>query len=219
MVPTKTVWPMPLPYHKSGSAGSEISEETAALRDVVNLQVCYLNYLRLGAPSAPPSHICGPVPLTAEQWDVVARISELAQDWLSQPIFEANDLGRTAAKQERQEAILSSLTEYGESTIAGFAKYRRRRRPVSTAKQTDKRGVVIGKVKHGKPCMAQQIFADRIKMEGKPSFDPTPFLDDDSKKLYNEPFSKAFRMLMLSMAPLVFGFMLPLVRSLNCYSF
>ena len=30
--------------------------------------------------------------------------------------------------------------------------------------------------------------ASRLKMEGKPVFDPTPFLDDDARKLYEEPF-------------------------------
>ena len=33
------------------------------------------------------------------------------------------------------------------------------------------------------------IVADRIKMEGTPSFDPCPFLDSDSKELYQNPFS------------------------------
>lgn len=51
------------------------------------------------------------------------------------------------------------------------------------------RGRVVGKLAKSDISGAHTIVADRIKMEGTPSFDPCPFLDSDSKELYQNPFS------------------------------
>lgn len=98
-------------------------------------------------------------------------------------------LGRTAAKQEQQQAVLERLEDFAFDKAAGLAKYRKLCQPASCSFSTKPRGEVVGKVSKSNQSGARSILASRIKMEGKPSFNPEPFLDESSKDLYNNPFS------------------------------
>eukprot|EP00438_Fugacium_kawagutii_P014515 Skav224400 [mRNA] locus=scaffold2452:244095:248198:- [translate_table: standard] len=96
-------------------------------------------------------------------------------------------MGRTASKQERQEEILSRLREFSLETISGLGKYKNLTTSVELPTNKPHRGEVVGHMHQGSVCVAQEIFADRIKMEGKPTFDPRPYLDEDSRILYEHP--------------------------------
>ena len=185
---TVAIWPMPLPYHPQFDFGKNIDAGEIALRKAVNLQIACLDFLHLRKQSSPPFEICGAVQLNGGQLEVVRRFRRLVAAWQNHPAIGPEELGRTAGKQERQEQLLSSLESFAEPVVGGFKKYAKNSGPVRSFRQCDAKGKVIGSVKGSNLCSAQQIVASRIKMEGKPSFNPLPFLDDEAKALYSDPF-------------------------------
>jgi hypothetical protein len=188
--PTAPVWPMPLPYGNFGrKAASLLDDGEFALRRIINLQVAKLNHLMLGEPASAPRRICGAIPLNAGQLSVVERLRRLNGAWSTQAAISAPDLGRTAAKQEQQETVLESLLEFSSNCVTGLGKYRKLIRHARLSPPNKPCGEVIGRVSKAEFSGAQTIVADRIKMEGTPCFDPTPFLDESSKSLYTDPFS------------------------------
>ena len=186
--PTTCIWPMPLPYSNSDDynlqAGTEIG-----FRKLVNLQVAYLNFLHLGRPPAAPRVICRGARLNDLQMTVVERLRRLGASWHSMPAVAAGDMGRVAAKQERQEAVLQSLSKFAVDSVSGLKKYGAKPRRVCVARPSGSAGKVVGKMPRDDFCGAQTIVASRLKMEGKPVFDPNDFLDEETKFLYNNPFS------------------------------
>ena len=179
------VWPMPLPYRRF--AGKGICDRERGFRRLLNLQVSYLNFLHLGGRS-PPSGICGPTPLSSKQKEVVARLRRLSEAWSLLDELHAADMGRTAAKQEKQEQVLGCLTKMCTAAVGDLKKYRLQRSCVTQGHEKDDLGQVIGKMNFGDSVAAQPIVASRVKMDGRPCFDPTPFLDEESHKLFVEPF-------------------------------
>ena len=187
VAPNADLWPCPLPYHGADLSVKKNGERAAGFRHIVNLQISFLSFLHVGQHKLPPDRVCGPVALTDQQKSMVRRVEELASAWAEQKAFSASDMGRTAAKQERQEEILKKLETFSSSVVQGLSKYQRMSQKVELCRPTAERGKVIGHLQKGNVCTAQRIVADRIKM-GKPVFDPTPFLDSECKKLFEEPF-------------------------------
>ena len=187
-VPTTTTWPMPLPYWDFEDGGAS-SNEDVGLKKLLNLQVGFLNYLHLGQPAAAPHYICRGTKMNESQIDVVRRLAKLCGGWHSIPEVSAGENGRVAAKQEQQELVLSSLSNMASDAFGGLKKYGARTRKASVARPTGCAGKLVGRMSRDEVCGAQTIVASRLKMEGKPVFDPNPFLDNETKFLYNNPFS------------------------------
>ena len=112
----------------------------------MNLQICAMNYLHLGSGVNPPVWICGPVPLSNDQWRVVRRLERLCQCWKNLDEIPASAMGRTAAKQERQEELIGALTQMGMSVVAGLKKYHAASSPAEFSVSRNPRGKVIGKI-------------------------------------------------------------------------
>ena len=183
---TASPWPMPLPYRfAKGTYHGDDNEH--AFRKLINLQVGILNFFCLGEPLLPPRHICCGNPLNDLQKDVIRRLRRLCEAWKDLPPIEAKEMGRTAAKQERQEETLSKLAKFATPKVVEMKKYSRAVRPISRARPDRDVGQKIGRSRSDDTQGAQNIVASRIKMEGKPSFDPVPFLDDSSANLYCNP--------------------------------
>lgn len=190
-------WPMPLPFH-GFLADHSVSSSEKGFRLLLNMQISYMNFITLGERGKPPDDVCGPAKLTPQQWDIVARFKRLSSMWREQPELHAAAMGRTAAKQERQEEMIAELSRLAISAVSELKKYqslmRRRSQHVSVASQDfdDDNPRLIGKTRKADVCAAQSIIASRIKMEGKPNYDPTPFLDDEAGKLFAEPFHQGW---------------------------
>ena len=71
--------------------------------------------------------------------------------------------------------------------LDGVEKYGARRSSGVRAAPHKKCGDVVGRLAKSNLCGAKAIIASRIKMAGKPCFDPVPFLDYESKDLYQNP--------------------------------
>eukprot|EP00438_Fugacium_kawagutii_P003517 Skav224779 [mRNA] locus=scaffold4598:69178:73705:- [translate_table: standard] len=187
--PSAQVWPMPLPYHFDKGSGEEITSEERAFRKLVNAQVGFLNYLHLGKPRSPPPSICGRKPLTSRQWEVVQRFLRLEEAWNLHPCISNDMMGRVAAKQERQEDVLLELQRFVSPIVREGKRYHSAEAFSRHVADPDDVAPTIGTLKKSDLCNAQPVIASRIKMEGNPSFDPRPFLDERSKKLYEDPWS------------------------------
>ena len=98
---------MPLPYHGI-DRDSTLDADERAFRKLLNMEIACLNFLHLGSRCDPPASICGPHELSGRQWEVVQRFRHLGALWAEHPQVNAEDLGRTASKQERQQEILES---------------------------------------------------------------------------------------------------------------
>ena len=78
------------------------------------------------------------------------------------------------------------------SVVSGLQKYSGDAGGVTQGCENEDLGQVVGSMNGKNVLAAQQIVASRIKMEGKPVFNPLPFLDDESAKLYQEPFHQGY---------------------------
>ena len=184
-VVTASPWPMPLPYHFGGS--SDLDHREVAFRKLLNLQVGVLNFFHLGEPELPPSSICMGNTLNEDQWKIIRRLRRLEDAWCNLEPIVAKDMGRTASKQERQEDILADLSDFAGMTVRELKKYDRGTSAVKRSRPEPESGSVIGRIRKSEVNGAQPIIASRIKMEGTPSFDPTPFLDEGSRGLFENP--------------------------------
>ena len=68
-------------------------------------------------------------------------------------------MGRVAAKQERQESVLSSLSNLASDAFGGLKKYGCRTRKVSFARPSGAAGKVVGRMARDETCGAQTIVA------------------------------------------------------------
>ena len=121
MVAGRSQLPMPLPFNLSGK--SDVPGEELAFRKILNLQVGYLNYLHLGMPASPPNYICQPGELNSAHWKIVERLRRLCKVWNQTVEVNADDMGRFAAKQERQEGVLEDLFKLASSLSRSLKKY------------------------------------------------------------------------------------------------
>ncbi len=184
--PTTAQLPMPLPYVLSRV--EQLDGEELAFRKAINLQVGFLNYLHLGMPTSPPKHICRPGEASAGQWLIVQRLRKLSLVWNETPLVAADDMGRVAAKQERQEGVLEELSKLASSSSKSLKKYGFGSQRIFRARPSKEAGLVVGELRKGDVSGAQSIVASRLKMEGDPVFVPDPHLDEATRFLYNNPF-------------------------------
>ena len=180
-VATASPWPMPLPYHFGRT--STLDDKEVAFRKLLNLQVGILNFFHLGEPELPPSYICLGHTLNDDQWKIIRRLRRLEDAWCNLAPIVAKDMGRTASKQERQEDILSDLSDFAGTTVRELKKYDRGTSAVKRTRPEPDVGSVVGRVRKSDINGAQAIVASRIKMEGTPNFDPVPYLDDGPPKV------------------------------------
>lgn len=76
----------------------------------------------------------------------------------------AKDMGRTAAKQEAFEDVLSSLGSQAKDLASSQVGYKSLSAVQRRSRQHHARGRVIGKASKSDVSGAQQIVADRVKM-------------------------------------------------------
>ena len=190
--PTAHCWPMPLPFfHCFRKYDNSAVDQDKAFKVAIALQVAFLNWLHLGKPGLAPSEICGFCLLSSEQEKVVKRLGELAGAWNDHPEIKASDLGRTAAKQESIEQVLSKVSKVAEDNVSALGGYSKRKTSLQPSLRNPMHAHLIGRLSQSNITGAQEIIASRIKMAGTPTFDPVPFLDEEVCDLYQFPLKHA----------------------------
>lgn len=200
--PKASPFPMPLPYpevYGKGSAVGRISD--LSLLKLVNLQIAALNWLSLNQVREPPNWICGRRDLSKVQWKVVERLKRLSEAWYQHADVPASSMGRTAAKQETFEKALDLLEQHANKSLQHDRHYLGHKKKILRARPSSKRGSVVGTMQKNDMSGAMSIVASRIKMSGKPSFDPTPFLNEETRQLYEHPLEQVNDELIGSLNP------------------
>ena len=178
------VWPMPLPY-LLGKKGNTVE---ASHKRAVNTMIILLSWLHLGQPSRVPADFKANAKLSGEQRGVVRRLERLSAAWVGATAVDAEAMGRTASKIETMEATVASLTKHasalqekhgsgglfpgGANVAADLGRHLK----------TTKSGEVQSEVQ-----VAKEIEAERLTFGGRPTFDPSPFLDERTREVYNHP--------------------------------
>lgn len=177
------VWPMPLPYPKWRKQGKNLSPHEQALNSMVIL----LSWMHLGQASKVPSSFSAAAPLTGEQSGVVARLRRLSSAWVGASAVDAEAMGRTAAKIEAMESTVHELTRravllqdfQGSGGLVSAGNVAQRFR--------EELGVVASGEVTSEVQVAKEIEADRLTFGGRPSFNPMPFLDEVTARVYEDP--------------------------------
>ena len=199
VVNTAVIWPMPLPFPKElGVVPSERSgSEQAALRRGVNFAVLLLNWLHLRRPSTCPAEITIGAGLNKLQWRVVRNLERLMVAWSTMDAVDSTAMGRTAAKIEEMEDVLSRLTAFESSSqdwlveVSPPSSGSSRVRSSVPGLQKAQPCAEVGLFGRSEVMIARPITADQVDFRGRPSFDPVPYLDEKSKFVYCHPLQAA----------------------------
>ena len=192
--PTSSGFPMPLPFKEvfCGAPGRSLDVDwnfniDSSQMKLVNLEVAFLNWFALNQPREAPSYLCGLSRLSMDQKKIVERLCRLSRAWSEFGDVPAGKMGRTAAKQEACEEVLQQLSSFAVDSSRSGAVYRKPRKKAMIGRPRSHVGTVIGKLNSDNVCGALSIDASRIKMAGKPVFDPCPFLNRETRELYERP--------------------------------
>ena len=171
--PKGRVWPMPMPFPSLHRRSARRQQPDVCRKLALNATILVLSWLYLGRPSAvhEDCNLGLGTPLTLEQWQVVRTLGRGITAWNEQPIIGPEAMGRSAAKVESCELILTELRKGSRLESPG---------PWISAR-------VCGKLDLEPATLAQPVVADRLRFVGTPSFEASPFLDSHSRAVFERP--------------------------------
>ena len=173
------VWPLPLPFWHFDR---KLEKEKMSYRRAINLIIICLNWLHLGQPCRAPDDYLPRSALNPEQVTILKRIERLTAEWAESPPITADSMGRSAGKMEHLEATLATLTRAATALASrgGSALHTTVPRPSGSSVTTPT--TLLADV-----CVAKEVESSRLQFRGRPSFDPTPMLDEQTKEIYEHP--------------------------------
>ena len=184
---------MPLPYLKFGGAPtSSLHSLPLALQNGVNLAVSALNWLHLGKPRSAPDEIRGNLPLSGEQRRVVSSLEKSMEEIICHVPVDAASMGRTAAKVENLESLVSLLhrkANHVAKYIRTYAKMPINGGPLFDPAEGEFASNLAGCA--GAYVSAKPIVASRLKFGSAPQFNPAPYMDDVTLDRYLHPLKHA----------------------------
>ena len=209
-------WPCPSPVWGRWTATGRLSPrrrgrlrflETKAL--CLQAVVVALNWITLGRAHSPPE--CGRVgfPMSSQQHDMLERLEDLIDYFLSAPTASLESLGRSGEKlaQLAKQAFLlrtpskidlnfEDIHSFLDYIQVSFDPYTHKRRKTSKKEPTASSHLGKDSVREeAQPVRitslgstAKPVVADRIKWKLAPAFDPGPFLSDSIvRRAYVDP--------------------------------
>ena len=187
---TSSTWPMPIPFPEAFASGSHLLADCSTKR-LISLQVVVFDWLVLGRPSIAPSCLKLGRRLTSRQWSVVRTLEHLSFDGNTPKFVDAGTMGRAAVKVEGYEESLGVLAR-ALSTVQSFdgAYSCPSSRFWSASGEDDflgKCGTFHSVVEEPASGGSKPLVAERLQFPGRPSFDPRPFFDKSTSKLYDFP--------------------------------
>ena len=187
------VWPIPVPYGEVMTKAADKLEGDLLKKYVVNLFVIALDFIELGLPSRAPDACLPGGRLRTCQKEQVDRLEKYLDAWFELGVLGPEDMGRTAGKVEDLEAALSELAKF-VSVARDYGTH-----------QPFESSLEIGKLSRTYAGTYKEVEASRLQFRGRPDFDPRPYLDPLSRKIYDFPFET-------STSPSEFEGRLPRVR-------
>ena len=183
----RNVFPMPLPYPEVLREGSDDGSLRGSVKRWICAVVVCLNYLYLGRPRTAGMEVWLSKPLTTKQWSVVRRWEHLAAAWFHVSPVGPEEMGRTAGKVETMNDVLDSL-ELQASAIGHFGQ-----NYFPAGMQDDEPGddsrsgcCQIGTSGSSSMSTFKPVDPSRLSFIGTPSFDPGPYLDPISRRIFED---------------------------------
>ena len=184
----RSVFPMPLPYPEILREGSlEDSLKGSVKRWVCGVVIC-LNYLYLGRPRSAGREVWLGKALTTKKWMVVRRLEHLAAAWFHVSPVGPEQMGRTAGKVETMNDMLDSL-ELQATAIGHFGP-----NYFPAGSQVDQPGDdmrsgcrQIGTSESSSMSTFKALGPSRLSFIRTPSFNPGPYLDPLSRRIFEDP--------------------------------
>ena len=197
---TARLWPMPLPYPAAMSCGAVSSDDTSWHRGV-NLAIGVLDWLFLRRPMTCPAECVLFQPLSRLQWKVVRHIEATMGAWKKSGYIEFSSLGRAASKVEEIEKLLCRLEHFEDGIFSTFGEAESSPSGSPWGNHFSRRfafglhrafaGEVVGHLSSTISTVAKPLKADRLEFRGTPQFNPSPFLDERGRKIFETPMQAA----------------------------
>eukprot|EP00438_Fugacium_kawagutii_P001100 Skav235078 [mRNA] locus=scaffold2106:3814:8424:- [translate_table: standard] len=186
--PAAELFPIALPYPEVFAKKHQLEDEAMTLKKGVCALVIVLNYLHLGRPARSDERLWGRRKLSRKQWEAVRRFEAMLQAWDSVSQISPEVMGRTASKVETLEDTLEQLEVIAQGLDGSSNKYFARAKGEDQLGQpVEDTGAVVGRMKGAPPSTFKQVDPDRLTFVGRPSYDPTPYLDPLSRRIYLDP--------------------------------
>ena len=202
---TVSIFPMPLPYQSCFRAESlgDVSSGERSFQRGLCLAILVLNWLHLRRAAVAPPEICFGQKLSSLQWKAVRQMERTMLAWKNAPEVTAADMGRTASKVEDIEVVLDQLGSFesvatdilfgtnGDGKPSNMSNSRRRKQGFAPGLQRVPIGEWIGSSRTTSTVAAKPIQSDRLDFPDKPSFSPSPYLDERSRSIFEHPIQNA----------------------------
>ena len=189
--PSGKVWPCPLPFPEMHRRKANRRQCDAPRKLALNFVVLVMNLFHNGQ-----THFARAVPglgtaLNFEQWSFVKKMTPLIDQWNSEPPVTSEVMGRSAAKVESVETLLGHLEEAVSPLAADLKGYLGK---ATSGLQTSwghqgNPGSVVGQLSSQLEHVAKGLQPERLKFWKVPSFDAAPFLDEENRSRFLEPYS------------------------------
>ncbi len=199
---TAVMWPMPLPFPGvCRSSGAQSEKSSCDLQRGINFTIALLNWLHLNRPETCPSEIVLGSSLNKVQWRVVRQIQTTMAAWDEMESITMANMGRAATKIADIESLLGRLHTFAEGVfqefdesfpdLSGSSRLHGSKQKFSPGLQVESAGNVVGCIPTALASTAKPIIADRLDFQSEPSFDPSPFLDEQCRFIFQDPMSAA----------------------------
>ena len=196
---------MPLPYQSCFRAESlgDVSSGERSFQRGLCLAILVLNWLHLRRAAVAPPEICFGQKLSSLQWKAVRQMERTMLAWKNAPEVTAADMGRTASKVEDIEVVLNQLGSFEsvatdilfgtnvDGKPSNMSNSRRRKQGFAPGLQRVPIGEWIGSSRTTSTVAAKPIQSDRLEFPDKPSFSPSPYLDERSRPIFEHPIQNA----------------------------
>ena len=138
----------------------------------------------VGKPSKIPRGYCLHAELSGEQRGIVSRLRRLCGEWINAEEITAADMGHSAGKIESLEEAVQRLCLAASklTTLSGSAKL-----PAVAGSGLGGEKKQLKQTLFGEVQLAKDIESHRLKFVGSPAFDPSPFLEPLTRKIYEQP--------------------------------
>ncbi len=183
------LFPMPLPYPEVFKKSRPKDESEVALKKFIVVVVIVLNYLHLNRPRSIAATLKPQQKLNKRQWEGVKRLEEYAKAWLEVSPIGPEEMGRTAAKVESLEEVIHQLETQAAKISDCDSYFKQRMREDREGDPQRKQSMATGATVPGGMTTFKELDSSRLTFVGRPSFDPTPFLDPVSKRIFQDPLS------------------------------
>lgn len=191
--PAGKVWPCPLPFPELHQRKANRHQVDAARKLALNYVVLVMDVFHNGQ-----SHFARAVPglgtpLNKEQWEMIRRWTPLIDEWNNSCPITSEEMGRSAAKVENVEKVLSALQEEAVPIARDLKSYLGKESSGIQSGFGNRGGAgeVVGRLRAQIDHVAKALQPERLKFWKTPTFEAAKFLDQGNRETFLKPLDHA----------------------------